>query len=1132
MLRKMTSASLRFHVAVVAVAVGIMVFGLTQLRHAPVDVYPEFAPLVVEVQTEALGLSADEVEQLITVPLEADLLNGVAWVDDIRSSSVPGLSSITLAFEPGTDLFRARQAVQERLAQAHALPQVSKPPQMLQPVSSTSRVMLVGLSSSTLSLIEISQLARWTIKPRLQGVEGVANVSSFGQRERQLQVQVDPKRLHDNGVSLLQVVETAGNALVVSPLSFLEASTPGTGGFIESPQQRLGVRHISPIESAADLAQVAVAGTSAPAGTPVIDPATGEPVPARPQLRLGDVAQVVEDHQPLIGDALVNNGPGLVLVVEKLRGANTVDVTEGVEEALAALRPGLRDLKIDTSIYRPADYIEKSAGNVGTGLLVGLVLVILLLAFAFYHWRLAVVSVATMLVSIFAAGAVLYLSGHTFNAMTLAGLALALGIVIDDAITGTERVARGIQDRPDRDLVGDPNGDLPAAGDGHAGDGRPGDGLVGVRRSNVGVITDSSLQVRDALAYATVFVLLPVLPLFFLGHVFGAFGRPLAVAYAVAVLVSMVVALLLTPALSLLLLSRTAHVGRESALMAKVGGRYTGLMGRVLTAPRQALIAVAVLAVVAAATIPQLRHAELPALHESDVLVELEAAPGTSLVRMQQITSEVTDKLGSVAGVRNVTSHEGRAVTGDRVVDVNSAALWVSLDNKADHDETVDAIGDVLAGYPELDGTVGSYQESRIVQAGIERGGEGPEAPIAVRVYGNEQGLLAQKAQEVGQELAKIDGIDDLRVEMPVAEPTLEVEVNLDRASQFGVKPGDVRRAAAILLSGIDVGQLFYDQKVFDVVVWGAPETRKNQDDVRNLLIETPGGNQVRLQEVADVRLVDSLDVIEREGVFRRIDVTAEVSGRSRSAVAADVEEAIRAIDFPLEYRAELLGDFESRQADQRRAFVLFGFAALAMLLVLQACFGSWRLGTVVFFSLPIALLGGVIAAFGTGDEVSIGAAVGLLTVLGISARHAILLVKRYQHLERVEGEELGAGLIVRGARERLAPTLLTAAATALAFAPFALLGNRAGYELLHPMGVVVLAGLLTSTAVSLFLVPALYLAFAGARSDTERDVRQFEDELLFMDASGHLLVAPPRSEAAAGAGAAAGTRSTAGSGA
>ncbi len=820
MMRRLINTSLRFRVLVVAAAAGVLGFGMTQLPHAPADIYPEFAPPYIEVQTEALGLSASEVEQLITVPLEADLLNGVAWVEDIRSESVPGLSSITMVFEPGTSLYRARQAVQERLAQAHALPNVSKPPQMLQPVSSTSRTMMIGLSSNKLSLIEISQLARWTIKPRLMGVEGVANVSTFGQRERELQVQVDPKRLNENGVDLQQVVETAGNALWVSPLSYLEASSPGTGGFIESPRQRLGVRHISPIESAEDLAQVAIVDKGS--------------------LRLGDVAQVVENHQPLIGDALVNNGPGLMLVVEKLRGANTVDVTDGVQAALAALKPGLRDLKVDTSVYRPADYIHKSSNNLSTAALAGLGLLIVLLGFAFYQWRTALISVVTILVSLTAAASVLYLRGATFNSMTLAGLAIALGAIIDDAITGTERVARRLRES-------------------------------GPEKSVVATILEASMEVRSPLAYATLFLLLPVVPVFFMGDLFGAFGRPLAVSYALALGVSMVTALMLTPALSVLLFARSADAGRESALMSGMVRRYEGLLGRLVAVPKRAFIVVGLIALVGLGGLSQLRQSQLPALQERDFLVELEAAPGTSLQKMNGIASDVTGELRALPGVRNVASHTGRAVTGDQVVGVNSAKVWVSLDADADYGKTVAAVKRVSGSHPGLDVDVSSYQQARLKEAK-----EGADSPIVVRVYGNERVALADKAKEVGQELRKIDGINKLHVELPVEEPSLEVEVDLNRAKESGIKPGDVRRAAAILLSGINVGQLFYDQKVFDVVVWGTPETRQNPGDVRDLLIDTPSGRQVRLSDVADVRLVNSPDVIEREGVFQRIDVTAE----------------------------------------------------------------------------------------------------------------------------------------------------------------------------------------------------------------------------------------------------------------
>jgi CzcA family heavy metal efflux pump len=1046
MMRRMINTSLRFRVLLTAAAVGVLFLGLTQLPKASQDIYPEFAPPYVEVQTEALGLSSQEVEQLITVPLEADLLNGVAWVKDIRSESVPGLSSITLIFEPGTSLFRARQAVQERLAQAHALPNVSKPPQMLQPVSSTSRTMMIGLSSSKLSLIEISQLARWTIKPRLMGVEGVANVSSFGQRERQLQVQVDPKQLHEKGVTLQEVVETAGNALWVSPLSYLEASSPGTGGFIETPRQRLGVRHVNPIESAGDLAAVAFPPKEGGGGA---------------ALKLGDVAQVVEDHQPLIGDAQVNNGTGLLLVVEKLRDANTIDVTKGVEEALAALRPALHDLRVDTSIYRPANYINRASHNIGQATLAALALLILLLALAFYHWRAALVATATVVVSLVAAALVLDLRGTTFNTMTVAGLALALGVIIDDALAGTERVVRAVREE---------GGDTPI----------------------LQTILRSFIEIRGPLTFAAVLVLLPVLPVYFMGDLFGAFGKPLATSYAIAVLVSTVVALTLTPALSVLLLSKTADAGGQSPVIGAVSRRYDGAVGRLLRAPGKAFVLAGLVAVIGLVALPQIRQSRLPALEERDFLMEVEAAPGTSLARTNAITSEITNELRAIPGVRNVASHAGRAVTGDQVVSVNSSKLWVSLAPSADYEKTVKAIKGVARTHKDLDLDLLSYQQAR-----IEDARSGADAPIVVRVYGNERDLLAVKAKEVGDELRKINGITELNVELPVEEPSLEVEVDLNRAKDFGVKPGDVRRSAAILLSGIEVGQLFYDQKVFEVVVWGAPETRQGTEDVKNLLIDTPNGGQVRLDQVADVKVVSSPDVIEREGVFRRIDVTARVSGRSRDAVASEVEKTINGIDFPLEYRAELLGNFAEKQAAERRLLGLGAFAALAVLLLLQAAFGSWRVGAALFLTVPVALVGGVAAALALGGKLTIGAAVGLLIVLGLAGRHGILLIRRFQQLERREGLSFGAELVRRGAVERLAPTLMSTVATALVFLPFAVLSHRPGLEVLHPMAVVVLGGLVTATLVTLFVVPVLYLTVAGGATATELDLRLFEEELL-----------------------------------
>src|SRR5215831_9602407 len=413
MLRSIVQASLKSRFVVLVLATGLLVFGVSRLRNMPVDVLPEFTPPYVEIQTESLGLSAEEVEQLITVPLEQDLLNGVPWVQTIRSESLPGLSSITIVFKSGTDPMRARQMVSERMTHAYALPHVSKPPMMIQPKSATSRVMIVGLSSKTLSPIQMSVLARWTIMPRLKGIPGVANVAIWGQRDRQLQVRVDPKRLEDHKVSLLQVLETTGNALWWSTLSFVEASTPGSGGFIDTHNQRLGIRHIFPILSPQDLAQVPIEGTNN---------------------RLADVAHVVEDHQPLIGDALTKDGPGLLLVIEKFPGTNTLDVTSDVEDALNELLPGLPGMSIDTKVYRPADFIEVAMRNLNVTVMIGLGLLLVLLAAFFFDWRTTLISFVAIPLSIVAAGLVLDLTGATLNVVVLAGFAMAVGIVVYDAI--------------------------------------------------------------------------------------------------------------------------------------------------------------------------------------------------------------------------------------------------------------------------------------------------------------------------------------------------------------------------------------------------------------------------------------------------------------------------------------------------------------------------------------------------------------------------------------------------------------------------------------------------------------------------------------------------------------------------
>ncbi len=501
MLAWLISSSLRLRSLIVAAA-ALLIVGAVGLRDKSLDIVPEFSPLSLTVKTEALGLSSAEVESLITVPLEADLLNGVPWLQVIQSESMAGLSTIQMVFAPGTDLMKARQMVHERLTQAHALPNVSSPPVMLQPVSSASRVMNIGLSSKSVSLIEMSVQARWNIAPRLAGVAGVANVSIWGQRERQVQVHVDAQNLRNKGIKLHQVIKTAGEAVWSSPLTFLNSSTPGTGGFIDTPNQRLNIRHQLPITTARTFSKVALTGTT----------------------RVGDVAHVIEGHQPLIGDAIVGDGSGLILAIEKFPDVNTLEVTRGVERALEELKPGLPGIAIDTNIYRPASYIERATGNLGNAAMISIVLVATALGLLMGSWRTAILALIAISLSFVTAGLLLQAAGIALNMMVIAGLLTAAGAVVHDGIIDADNTLRRVRRR--------------ARG-----------------QSGPVVIARAMLETRRPMIYASLIIALAVLPVLFIRSQSAAFFAPTAWACLAAIAASMAVALIVTPALAALLLA-------------------------------------------------------------------------------------------------------------------------------------------------------------------------------------------------------------------------------------------------------------------------------------------------------------------------------------------------------------------------------------------------------------------------------------------------------------------------------------------------------------------------------------------------------------------------------------------------
>jgi len=1047
MLRWIVASSLKFRRLVVAVAVGVMIVGIVQVGKTPVDVLPEFNPPMVEVQTEALGLSAEEVEQLITVPLEQDLLAGVAFLDEIESVSLPGLSSVVMTFEPGTDLLDARQVVQERLTQAvgvAGLPQVAKLPQMIQPLSSSSRLSMIKLSSDELTPIDVSVLARWVITPRLMAVPGVANVTVWGFKDRQLQVLVDPERLRQSRTTLAQIIETAGNALEVSPLSFLEASTPGTGGFIDTVNQRLDIFHKQAITTAEELAQVRLEGRGGGAA-----PRT-----------LGDVTKVVENHQPLIGEAICpSDEQCLLLVVEKFPGANTVEVTKGVEAALDAMRPGLGDMQIDSSLYRPASFIESSFDRLQWALLVGGLLLLLVIGALFWDWRRSLISLAAIPVPLAVAAVVLYLRGAAINFMVVAGLVLGLTAVIHDAIADAHSLAGRVRHQ---------------------------------RREDSGApvwltVVHASAATRSAIFYAVLIVAAATVPFFFMRGEAGAFLPPIVLSYLLAVAASMLVALTLTPVLAMMLLSDAAPRRSVFPGLGRLRRGYDRIAPRLVRRTGAAFGVAAVVAAIGLVAMPFLDTSLRPSLKERDVLVHVEAPPGTSLPRMTEITKRAVQELGSLSGVVNVGGQVGRAVMSDQIVNVNSGEIWVKVDPVADYDATVAAIEDTVRGHREVSTDVLTYSDERVTDV-LGRSDD----DLVVRVYGENPDVLSAKADEVRALIAGVDGVARANVDRALEEPTVEVEVDLARAQAAGVKPGDVRRAATTLLGGITVGNLFEQQKVFDVVVWGAPEIRQSESDIEQLLIDTPSGGHVRLGAVADVRIVPNPTVIRHESVATYLDVTADVTGRDVGAVASQIDGLLEQVEFPLEHHAELLGGYEEQQADRARLIAVALAAAVAIFVLLQAAFASWRLAVLSFLALPLALVGGVVAALMAGGTFTLGSIAGLIGVLGIAARGVVLLIRHYQHLERSEGVAFGPELVVRGTRDILAPTLMSALAAAVVLAPIVVVGSVPGFEIVHPMAVVVLGGLLTTTVLTLFVVPVLYLRF-GFVSDPDR----WADELL-----------------------------------
>lgn len=1023
----------RFWVLVAAVA--LLALGVRAARDTPLDVFPEFARPLVEVQTEAPGLSTPEVEALITVPIESALA-GVPDLETQRSKSVLGLSSVVLLFREGTDLHRARQLVQERLAlEASRLPTLARPPVILPSLSSMSRALKIGVTSPTLSRIELSDLVRWTLRPKLLAIPGVANVSVWGQRDRQLHVLADPDRLRAHGLTL-DVLQSA----------VTEATAVTAGGFLDTANQRLALRHAPVAEDPNALAE--------------------HPLPTRGvPLRLRDIATVREGHAPPIGEAVIGNktGPhaGLLLIVEKQPTANTLDVTRRVEAALVQLGPALRDVEIDPSIFRPAGFIEQSLRNLRTAIVLGCVLVVAVLLFFLRDLRAAFISLLAIPLSLTAAVVILWLRGGTLNTMFLAGLVIALGEVVDDAVIDVENIRRRLRKPPDSAETADSS--------------KPPSALA--------VVLAASLEVRSAVVYSTLIVCLVCLPVLLLDGLAGAFFRPLAQAYILSVLASLAVALTVTPALSLWLLPRAAarehgpiYGASEPTPMLRLRRAYLRLLPRIIARPRRAVLFLASSTLLAAIAVPFLSEEFLPSFKETNFLMHWIERPGTSVEASRRSTEKISAELLRIPGVQSFGSHIGRAEVGDEVVGPNFTEHWISIDPHADYQKTVRRVEEVVAAYPGVFSDVLTYLKERIKEVL-----SGTSSAIVVRLYGPDLDGLRTEARAIAATLATVPGVADLKVEPQISVPQIEVRLRPERAALYGLTAGQVRRAVRTFVAGLRVGEVYPHDRNVEVILWTPPESRTDLTALRRLLLDTPSGEQVELGALADLFIVPAPSEIKREAASRRLDVTCNVRDRALSAVARDIEQRVLSHSFPRGYYPEFLGEYAA-QRRSRNQMALFSLLALAGIFgVLYLDFRSVRQSLLLFATLPFALIGGLCGALLSGGVLSLGSLVGFVSVLGIAARNGIMLLSHYRHLRVEEGVPPGPDLILRGAEERLVPILMTALCAGLALIPIVLRGNVPGYEIEYPMAVVILGGLISSTALNLLFVPALYSAFGDS---------------------------------------------------
>jgi CzcA family heavy metal efflux pump len=1018
MLQAVVGWSIRQRFVVVVLAAAMLVAGFYALQNAALDVFPEFTPPQVVIQTEAPGLSAGEVEQLVTIPIET-AVNGLPRLEVSRSQSIQGLSVLTVIFGSGTDIYRARQMVAERLSELSGkLPEGVKAPRLAPLTTATGRLLTVGFTSETLTPMELRDRIQWQLRPRLLAVEGVAQVTIYGGEVRQFQIQVNPDYLAAHNLTLTDVLDAARQATGIRG-----------AGFIDNASQRLTLRVEGQVRSAADLGEAVITTVS---GTPV---------------RLQDVAVVAEGPEAKFGDATINGQPGVLLVVYRQFEGDSFAITRRVEAELELLRPDLEreGIEYHPALFRQANFIEMAVGSVTQALLIGAALVVVVLFFFLFNWRTAFISLTAIPLSLTGAILILWTCGISLNTLTLGGLAIAIGEVVDDAIIDVENIFRRLRENA----------------------------RLAQPRSTASVVLEASLEVRSAVVFATFMVVLVFVPVFFLSGLQGRLFAPLGYAYALSVLVSLAVALTVTPALSMVLLSGRQEA-RDSPPVRWLQFGYEQLLHRL---DREMPLVLTVLGIFLAASawaMSRFGGEFLPELKENHFIIHMRGLPGTSLEQSLTSGNQVTKALQKNPGIRSVAQQAGRAELGEDTQGVEYNELEVDL-TRLDGEELEQCERFLRTTVADRAGY--SFEVLPFLTERIQETLSGYTAAMAVKVYGDDFEALDRVAADIADVVDDIPGNADVRVEAQTGSPELVIRIRPRDAARYGLHTLAILDAVHAAYQGAEVAQVYDRNRIIDINVLLEAAARSNPQQVANLWLTTPAG-RLQLKQVADVFLSDGRFLIAHENGLRRQAVTCNVRGRDLQSFAAEVERRIGAMHLPPGVAVAVTGEHEARRTTQRELLLLGSAAGLGILLLLGMALRSLRALLLVLVNLPFALIGGIAAVYLAGGVLDVGALIGFVTLFGITVRNGLMMVSHWQHLHDVEGMPWGTALVLRGAKERLAPVLMTALVTGLGLLPIAIGAGEAGKEVEGPMALVILGGLMTSTGLNLLVLPMLYGRF------------------------------------------------------